>query len=199
VRQYLTQALAWVASLGPFGPVAFILLYILACVAMLPASLLTLGAGALFGLVRGFLIVSLASTLGATAAFLIGRTLARRWVASKIAANPRFAAIDAAVAQQGAKIVFLLRLSPILPFNLLNYALSLTQVSLRDYVLASWIGMMPGTILYVYLGSLAGDLAGLGPQKNPAQRALFILGLAATVLAAVLITRAAKKALNERL
>ena len=198
----MADALAWISGLGPWGPAAFILYYALACLAFLPASLLTLGAGVLFGVVKGSLLVSAASTLGATLSFLAGRTLARNWVARKIAGHARFAAVDAAIAREGGKIVFLARLSPIFPFNLLNYALGLTKVSLRDYILASWVGMMPGTVMYVYLGSLAGDLAGLGEarqQRGPAQWALLATGLAATIAATVIATRIAKKALNKQL
>ncbi len=155
----LRQALDLIAGLGPWGPVMFVLLYIVATVFFLPGSILTLGAGFVFGVIKGAILVSIAATLGATAAFLVGRYLARDWVAKKIEGNVRFKAIDEAVAREGWKIVGLTRLSPVFPFNLLNYAFGLTRVSLRDYFFASWIGMMPGTLMYVYLGSLAGDLA----------------------------------------
>ena len=160
---------------------AFIVLYILATVLFLPGSILTLGAGLLFGLVLGFVYVSIASTLGATAAFLTGRYLARDWVARKIEGNTTFRAIDDAVAEGGWRIVGLTRLSPIFPFNMLNYAFGLTQVSLRDYFFASWIGMMPGTVMYVYLGSLAGSLAALGSgarARTPGEWTLYAVGLA---------------------
>src|ERR1019366_4448940 len=143
---WLTNALDWIAGLGALAPVAFIAIYIAACVAFVPGSILTIGAGVIFGVVRGSIYVSIAATLGATAAFLVGRYLARDWVAAKIAGNARFAAIDAAVAKEGWKIVGLCRLSPAFPFNLLNYAFGLTQVSLKDYFFASWLGMLPGTV-----------------------------------------------------
>jgi len=117
----------------------------------LSGSALTLGAGILFGVLRGSIIVSIAATLGATAAFLIARYVAREWVARKIAAHPKFAAVDQAVASEGWKMVGLIRLSPIFPFSLMNYAFGLTRVSLRDYFFASWIGMLPGTVMYVPL------------------------------------------------
>ena len=158
----LRQALDGIAGLGPWGPVIFVLLYIAATVLFLPGSILTLGAGFVFGVVRGAIVVSISATLGATAAFLIGRYLARDWVSKKIEGNVKFKLIDEAVAREGWKIVGLTRLSPVFPFNLLNYAFGLTRVSLRDYFFASWIGMMPGTVMYVYLGSLAGDLASVG-------------------------------------
>ena len=144
VPDLLRRSLDWVAGLGPTGVIAFVVIYILACVFMLPGSVLTLGAGAVFGVVKGSAICSVAATLGATAAFLVGRYLARDRVARMIEGNERFRAIDEAVGREGWKIVGLTRLSPVFPFNLLNYAYGITRVSLRDYFLASWIGMLPG-------------------------------------------------------
>jgi len=197
----LRAALDWIRDLGPWGPAIFLLLYIAATVLLLPGSVLTLGAGAVFGLVKGAVLVSIAATLGATAAFLVGRYLAREWVAAKVEQYPRFATIDRAVAREGWKIVGLTRLSPVFPFNLLNYAFGLTRVSLRDYFFASWIGMMPGTVMYVYVGSLAGDLATLGAgsrARSPAEWALYGVGLLATVAVTVYITRLARQALARR-
>jgi uncharacterized membrane protein YdjX (TVP38/TMEM64 family) len=198
VQELLRRSLDWVAGLGSAGVLAFVAIYILACVFMLPGSVLTLGAGAVFGVVKGSVIVSVASTLGATAAFLVGRHLARDRVARMIEGNERFKAIDEAVGREGWKIVGLTRLSPAFPFNLLNYAYGITTVSLRDYFFASWIGMLPGTVMYVYLGSLAGSLATLGGQgggRTPAQWALYVVGLLATVAVTVYVTRIARAAL----
>ena len=202
LRDLLVSSLEWIEGLGVWGPIMFILIYVAACVLFIPGSLLTLGAGVLFGVVRGSIYVSIASTIGATACFLIGRYLARDAISKRTAGNPKFAAIDEAVAKEGWKIVGLTRLSPVFPFNLLNYGFGLTRVSLRDYVLASWIGMMPGTVMYVYLGSLAGDLATLGagdaPPKSGAEWAIQLIGFAATVAVTVYVTRIAKRALAER-
>jgi len=148
--------------------------------------------------VKGSMMVSIASTLGATCAFLVGRYFVRGWVSKKIEGNVKFKSIDEAVAKEGWKIVGLTRLSPIFPFNLLNYAFGLTKVSLRDYFLASWVGMIPGTIMYVYIGSLAGSLATVGTgdrARTPAEWALYVVGLIATVAVSVYVTRIAKKAL----
>lgn len=197
----LRAALSWIAGHGLLGALVYALLYILACVLFIPGSLITLGAGAIYGVVKGTALVSISSTLGATAAFLVGRFLAREWVARKVAGNPKFAAIDRAVAREGWKIVGLVRLSPVFPFNLLNYALGLTGVSLRHYFFASWIGMFPGTVLYVYLGSLAGDLARLGAgerSRTPAEWAFFLVGLAATVAVTLFVTRLARRALQDK-
>lgn len=199
MKKALAAALAWTAAAGPAGWAAYVGLYVLACVAFLPGSVLTLGAGAAFGLWTGFLLVSAGSTLGACASFLVGRYFLRDWVSKKLQAVPVFAAIAAAVGQEGGKVVFLTRLSPVLPFNLLNYGYGLTGVGLGEYALASWLGMMPGTFLYVYLGAAAGAAARGGARaRTPAEWALYAAGLAATALAAWLVGRAAKRALDGR-
>src|SRR6059058_6055057 len=154
VQDLLKSALDWIGKLGPWGPVIFVGLYVVATVLFVPGSVLTLGAGAVFGVVLGSVFVSISATLGATAAFLVGRYLARDAIARKIVKNEKFATIDRAVADEGWKIVLLTRLSPVFPFTLLNYAFGLTRVKLSHYVLASWLGMIPGTVMYVYLGSL---------------------------------------------
>lgn len=198
----LREALEWVQQLGWVGAVVFIALYVLACVLFLPGSILTLGAGVVFGVVKGSIIVSVASTLGATVAFLVGRYLARDWINSKIEGNAKFRAIDEAIGHEGWRIVGLTRLSPVFPFNLLNYAFGVTRVPLGQYILASWIGMIPGTVMYVYLGSVAGSLATLGsdsgtPARTPGQWALLAVGLLATVAVTVYVTRMARRALSK--
>jgi uncharacterized membrane protein YdjX (TVP38/TMEM64 family) len=201
IQELFQVALAWISDLGPWGPVFFIVLYILATVLFLPGLIPTMAAGLLFGVLQGTLLVSISSISGATLAFLIGRYLARDWVAGKIQGNSKFEAIDVAVAQEGWKIVGLTRLSPVFPFNLLNYTFGLTQVSLKDYFLASWIGMLPGTLMYVYIGSLAGDLATLGSgerSRTPAEWALYGVGLIATVVLTLYITRIAQRALSRK-
>jgi uncharacterized membrane protein YdjX (TVP38/TMEM64 family) len=197
---HLPAFAAWVRDGGAWAPVLFVAGYALATVAMVPGSLLTLAAGALFGVARGVVYVLAAATLGASLAFLVSRHLARPAVERRLAADPRFAAIDRAVARRGGRIVFLLRLSPLLPFNLLNYALGLTRVRFRDYLLAS-AGMLPGTLLYVYTGRVVGDLAALAAgaplPRGPAHWALLAVGLAATGAATFWITRIARAALRE--
>jgi uncharacterized membrane protein YdjX (TVP38/TMEM64 family) len=199
-QEWLRNALQWIDSLGAVGAIAFILLYIIATVAFLPGSILTLGAGVVFGVVLGSFYVFIGATLGATAAFLVGRYVARGWVAKKIEGNKKFRAIDEAVGREGLKIVLLTRLSPIFPFNLLNYAYGITGVSLKDYVIGS-VGMIPGTIMYVYIGSLAGSLATIGTEAQPAnptvQWAIRIIGFIATVAVTLYVTKVARKALEE--
>jgi uncharacterized membrane protein YdjX (TVP38/TMEM64 family) len=196
----LRAALDWITGLGPWGLIVFVVLYVTAAVLLLPAFVLTLGAGAVFGLVRGFVAVWVGATLGALAAFLIGRYFARGWVARRIEANPRFAAIDEAVAREGWKIVGLTRMSPAFPYVVLNYAFSLTRVSVRDFVLATAAGMIPGIAMYVYIGSLAGTLAGAGERvRTPAEWTLYGVGLLATVAVTVYVTRLARAALDRRI
>jgi uncharacterized membrane protein YdjX (TVP38/TMEM64 family) len=199
-QEWLIQALQWIDNLGAIGAIAFILLYIIATVAFLPGSIVTLGAGVVFGVVLGSVYVFIGATIGSTFAFLIGRYLARGWIAQKIEGNQKFKAVDRAVGKEGLKIVLLTRLSPIFPFNLLNYAYGITGVSLRDYILGS-LGMIPGTIMYVYIGSLAGNLATIGtetPEVNPiAQWTIRIVGFIATVAITLYVTKIARKALDE--
>ncbi len=191
---------AWVEGLGVLGPIVFVVGYALAVVAVAPASALTLAAGAVFGIGEGTLYVFIAALLGSTLAFLVARYAARPLVERRLAGNRKFAAIDRAIGEQGRRIVFLLRLSPVIPFNLLNYALGLTRVRLGDYALAGF-GMLPGTLLYVYLGAVAGQAAavagGAEPARSTAEYAFTAVGLLATVLVTVTVTRIARRALDE--
>ena len=193
------QFAEYINSLGAIGAVVFVLGYVLACIAFVPASILTLAAGAIFGLAKGIALVFVAAMLGATAAFLIARYVARRAIEKRVGGNPRFAALDAAIGAQGRRIVFLLRLSPLFPFSLLNYALGLTRVTFADYVIGS-VGMLPGTVLYVYYGRLVGDVAalagGVQAPKDAGYYAVLILGLVATVVVTTIVTRAARAALQ---
>jgi uncharacterized membrane protein YdjX (TVP38/TMEM64 family) len=196
---YIPVFQAWVEGLGAFGPIAFILGYAVAVVAFIPGSALTLAAGTIFGVAKGTALVFVAALLGSTGAFLVARHLARAAIEKRIAGDARFAAIDGAIGTQGRKIVFLLRLSPIFPFNLLNYGLGLTRVRLFDYVIAG-VGMLPGSLLYVYLGSAAGEAlaaAGGARVRSPAEWALFAVGLAATVAVTFTVTRIARRALRD--
>lgn len=195
IKSIVGETLEWIKGLGPAGAMFYVLLYVLVCVFVLPGSILTLGAGAIYGLPLGFALTSVGSTLGAAAAFIIGRYFARDAVVKKIEGNATFEAIDEAVAQQGWRIVFLTRLTPALPFNLQNYGYGLTNIPFFHYVLASWLGMMPATVLYVYLGMLGGDVA--KEETTAGEWALYTVGLIATIVVTVFITRIAQKALRE--
>jgi uncharacterized membrane protein YdjX (TVP38/TMEM64 family) len=193
----VAEAARRIQGLGAWAPLAFVAAYAVAAVALIPGSVLTLAGGAIFGLVRGTLFVFAGATLGACGAFLVARYLARGAVERKLAAYPRFAAIDRAVAREGRKIVFLLR-----PFSLLNYALGLTRVRFADFAVAS-LGMLPGTILYVYYGKVLGDVArvaaGAGAPRDAGYWTVLGLGLLATVAVTFVVTRTAKKALTEEI
>jgi uncharacterized membrane protein YdjX (TVP38/TMEM64 family) len=191
---------AWVQAQGALGPAVFVAGYAAAVVAFVPGSILTLAAGAIFGLGWGTLYVLVAATLGSALAFLVARYVARGAVEQRLAGNPKLAAIDRAIGAEGRKIVLLLRLSPAFPFNVLNYALGLTRVRFADYLIAS-VGMLPGTLLYVYSGKLAGDVAalagGAAPARGAGYYALLAVGLAATLLVTILVTRTARRALAQ--
>jgi uncharacterized membrane protein YdjX (TVP38/TMEM64 family) len=188
-----------IEELGAWGPVAFIAAYVVATVAFLPGALLTLVAGAIFGLWRGVAIVFTGAVLGSSAAFAIARRLARRRVARWLERDPRTAAIGAAVGARGRTVVLLLRLSPVFPYNALNYALGLSPVRYRDFLIGS-VGMLPGTFLYTYYGKVIGDVAavaaGVGPRRGPEYYAFLAVGLAATIAVTLIITRAAQAALR---
>ena len=196
------QLVEGIREAGILGVVVYAVAYVAAALLLLPGSLLTLGAGFAYGPLYGTLLVSPVSVAAASAAFLLGRTVARPWIQKRVETDPRFSTIDAAIGRNGFKIVSLLRLSPVFPFNLLNYALGLTKVGLRDFVLGSFVGMLPGTILYVYLGSLVTSVSALSTSPEAGgtlRQVLYWAGLAATVLVTVYVTRIARRALNEEL
>lgn len=189
---------SWVEGLGYLGFIVYAGAYIGATVLFIPGSLLTLGAGFIFGVVKGSVIVSIGSVIGAAFAFLISRYLARERIEKRFGQNSKFKAIDSAIGKEGGKIILLLRLTPLLPFNLSNYLYGLTAVRFWHYVLASWIGMMPATVLYVYIGSLgktAAEAATGGMDSG--KLALNIVAFLATVAVTFYVTRIARKALKE--
>lgn len=194
----LRQALqTWLNGLGFWGPVVFVGLYIFATVCLLPGSILTLVAGAIFGLGLGLAAVSIGSTVGAACAFLIGRYLARAKVERLAAAYPTFKAVDDAISEGGWKVVAMLRLSPAIPFNVQNYLYGLTDIRFWPCVLTSWIAMLPGTFLYIYLGHLA-NTAVSEQEKPVGQWILLGVGLLATIAVTVYITRLARQKLKTR-
>jgi len=199
LHPYLVRFALWIEQLGVWGPVVFIAGYAIGTVAFIPGALLTLAGGAVFGLTEGTVYVFLGETLGGAAAFLLSRRLGRRAFEHRLARNPRFRAIDRAIAGEGLKIVFLLRLAPIFPFCFLNYALGLTEIRFRDYLLAS-LGMLPGTVAYVYYGKLVGDVAalahGVPMTAGVVSYTLSAVGLIATVLVTVTVARMARSALE---
>lgn len=198
VRAWFGELQGWIATLGAVGPVVLAVIYVLATVLLAPGSVLTLMAGALFGLWIGSLTVLVGANLGALCSFLLARTQLREKVAKWAEANPKFAALDQAIGQAGFKMVFLSRLSPAFPFVLLNYLLGLTKVRTGAYVLANLLGMLPGTFLYVYIGAVAGEaLNGTPDNSGPFRKILTVVGLFATIGVVVLVTRLARRALAQ--
>jgi uncharacterized membrane protein YdjX (TVP38/TMEM64 family) len=202
IASWTTRLAEQARGTGATGVAVFVVAYVLSTVALLPGSILTLAAGFVYGPVWGLAVASPASVAGATCAYLLGRTLLRDWAARKLGASARARAIDAAIEREGFKLVLLLRLSPLFPFNLLNYVLSLTRVRPGTYILASFIGMLPATAMYVYLGSLAPAAAGLSSASRgggATRTTLYVVGLLATVAVVAIGTRAARRALDVQL
>lgn len=202
VRDWLAAGILWIDTHQSLAWAIFILAYALTPVLLIPGTILTLAAGFAFGLPMGVPLVSVGSLLGAVNAFLVGRFFARGWVIQHLAKAPRFNALNDATRHRGFVIVLLTRLSPLIPFNVLNYVLGLTKVRLKDYCLASWIGMLPANIVYTYTGSVAKDIVAITSgnfERSTADYALFLMGLAFTIVLILFITRKATRTLKKRL
>jgi uncharacterized membrane protein YdjX (TVP38/TMEM64 family) len=198
---WLGALLVRVGELGPWGPILFVLLYIVAAVTMAPAFLLSVAAGALFGVWKGSLLVFVSATMGATAAYAVAHRVAGTRLMKWLLRDRRVTAVRKAVAHEGAWVQFLLRLSPIVPYVLLNYALGLSRVRLRDFLLACF-GMIPTIVMYAYYGRVVGDVAklaaGVAPPRGEEYYVLLVVGLIATVVATMAITRAARRAIEHQ-
>jgi uncharacterized membrane protein YdjX (TVP38/TMEM64 family) len=202
VREWTVALADRLRGAGVQGALIFVAVYVVAEIALVPGSLLTMVAGFAYGPIVGLLVASPASVLAATIAFLLGRTVLRDWIRKKIAASPKARAFDRAIEKNSFKLILLLRLSPLIPFNVLNYALGLSDAHIGRFVVASFVGMLPGTWMYVYLGSAATTAIGLvdaSRRRGPQRLALTIAGLAATVIVIVLVARSARRALEEEL
>jgi uncharacterized membrane protein YdjX (TVP38/TMEM64 family) len=196
VASWTKELEGWISGLGAAGYAAFYGVYVVGALLFVPGSALTVAAGFLFGLARGTAIVSAAATSAAGLAFLIARHAARDRVEARARKDPRFASIDKAIGERGWKIVALLRLSPAVPFSLGNYFYGLTAIRFWPYLLTSWLAMLPGTVLYVYLGA-AGKAAARGEGRTGLENAYLAVGLAATVAVTVYLTRVARRALGK--
>ena len=194
MQELLRSFQGWVTGLGPLGWVLYALVYAVCCVLFVPGSILTLGAGALYGLWTGTAIVLAGATLGATLSFLLAKSVLRKKIERMTAGNAKFTALDRAIAKEGAKIVFLIRLSPVFPFTYINYAFGLTGVRTAPYVLASFVGMIPGTFAYVYLGSAAAGAA--SGEANTTKKIVQIVGAAVAFAVTIFVARIATKAIR---
>ncbi|CAA7388730.1 unnamed protein product [Spirodela intermedia] len=203
VEKILKDFLIWInENLGPWGPLVLAIAYIPLTILAVPASILTLGGGYLFGLPMGFVADSLGATIGATAAFILGRTIGKSYVLSKLKDYPKFQAVAIAIQRSGFKIVLLLRLVPLLPFNMLNYLLSVTPIGIGEYMMASWLGMMPITLALVYIGTTLKDLSDVTHGWSEFSTTRWIIIIAGLVVSAVLmvcVTKVAKAALEKAL
>lgn len=197
-RDLFSALESWISSLGMWGPVVLTLAYIVATIFLVPGTILTLVAGALFGLTAGTITVSIGSTFGASACFLIARYVARDRVAEWVQQYPRFRAIDRAIEEGGWKIVALLRLSPAIPFNVQNYLYGLTLIRFWPYVIASWLAMLPGTFLYVYLGHVTQSALGADRTRTPGEWIMLGIGLLATLVVSVYVTRLARSKIDQQ-
>jgi uncharacterized membrane protein YdjX (TVP38/TMEM64 family) len=196
---YLLGTLRHARAFGAAAPVAFIIIHAFGVAAFVPATIFAVAGGALFGFSRGMAYSIVGGGVGAIGAFLLGRHVLRNVFARRFAESPQLVAIDRAVAADGMRILFLLRLSPIMPFNLLNYAFGVSTVRLRDFALAL-VGMLPGTVVAAYAGQVAGEALALAGQTQPVWSSSYMLalivGLLATIVAAIVLARTARRALR---
>ncbi len=202
VHQYLESFLQWIVRLGPWAPVFLVALDVVVCLLCLPGSAVTLVAGFLWGTAGGSVVASLGATLGATAAFLVSRLMLRGWIERRLAGHPAISAIDRAIGSQGFRVVLLVRLCSLLPYDLMSYALGLTKVSLRRYLLGTWLGRLPEIVFWAYIGSTAKSWADAFAGKvhvGIGGRIFLGLGIAAMIAAMFIVTKIARKALREAL
>ena len=195
VGDWIERFQHWVKDLGPIGYVVYVLAYVIVCVTFLPASPMTIGAGAIFGFVEGAIVVIIGATLGATASFLLGRTIMRRRIEAMAANNAKFRALDRAIAREGGKIVFLVRLAPIFPFAYINFAFGLTGVRTLPYVVATFLGIIPVTLAFVYVADAATRTA--TTDMDSTRLIINIAGVVIAILVTAFVTRLALRAIRK--
>jgi uncharacterized membrane protein YdjX (TVP38/TMEM64 family) len=198
----IVHAMEAIQQAGWLGLLLFIGLYAAACLCFIPGSILTLAAGAVYGFWEGTLLVLAGNGLGALLSLLITRYLLRDWAKKQFAKNPRMRAIEEAVAHDGWRIVLLTRLSPIMPYSLINYSLGLTRLSATRFLLATELGAIPSTCIYVYIGTLIGDLAKIGPDlrhHRPLEWTIQGAGLVLTIMITIYVTHIASQSLKKRM
>lgn len=191
VAVWIEQFKAWVQQAGPVGYALYVLAYIICCVFFIPAIALTLGAGAIFGFAKGAAVVIVGATLGATAAFLLARTVMRHRIESMTSNNAKFRALDRAITREGMKIMWLVRLSGFPPFTWVNYAFGLTGIRLGPYILTTFFGIIPGTLAFTYAGA-----AGAAAVTGSGNRIALIATAVGAILVSVFIARVALKAIK---
>jgi len=189
ISEWLQHFQTYVRGLGALGYVVYIAVYAVCVVAFIPASILTLGAGAIFGFAGGTIVVVIGATIGATLAFLLARTVMRKRIAKMTESNKKFRALDQAIASEGMKIVFLVRLAVVFPFTWVNYAFGLTAIPLWRYILATFLGIIPATAAFVFASSAA-TKAATGGTSN-ITKIVYIAGGIVAIIVSVLIGRIA--------
>jgi uncharacterized membrane protein YdjX (TVP38/TMEM64 family) len=198
---WLAPVVLELSELGLWGTILFILIYVAAAVTLAPAFFLTVAAGAMFGVWRGSLIVFVGASLGASAVYILGQPMSRSRLMARVTRDRRVAAVRDAVRGEGAWVMFLLRLSPLVPYNMLNYALALSGVRYWDFLIAL-VGMIPAIVMYTYYGKVVGDVAalaaGVAPPRGPEYYALLAIGLVAIIVSTTMITRAARRAIERQ-
>ena len=204
LEQALTSLLQWVDSLGTLGAIAFVAIYIIATTICIPGSIMALAGGALFGKLMGTILVFVSGFLGACCAFGLGRYLLSDWVKKQLEKNSYLKAVNRLVVTEGWKIACLLHLSPIVPFNLLNYVLGTSEITYPNFLLATSVGILPGVILYVFLGSTIGDLTMVMMGKSDSanstiQWVISAIGILATVALTIYLAKIARQHITNKL
>lgn len=193
--EWIASFQAWVREVGPIGYVVYVLVYVVFCVLGIPASPLTIGAGAIFGFVNGSIVVIVGATIGATLSFILARTVMRKRIEGMTSTNAKFRALDRAITREGGRIVFLVRLAPVFPFAYVNFAFGLTGVRLLPYVVATFFGIMPVTLAFVYISATA--TAAASSDMSSLRLWINIAGGVLAVLATAFVTRVATRAIRK--
>lgn len=192
--EWITSFRIWVKELGTLGWIISIFGYALAAFLLIPGALLTITMGIAYGL-WGFPIVVIGATIGAGLSFLAGRYLLSGQVDKALGHRPIYKALNEAIKEEGWKVVGLMRFSPAVPFSLQNWLFGVTKVGFFPYILATFFGIMPGTLLYVWIGSIGGSVAGSG-DTSTAKIAFLVIGILATLAVTILIGKKAKAKLQ---
>jgi uncharacterized membrane protein YdjX (TVP38/TMEM64 family) len=198
---WLARLVLDLQDLGPWAPFVFVIIYVVGAVFLAPSFFLTVAAGAMFGIWQASIVVFVGASLGASAVYALASPLARsRWL-DRLTRDPRVAAVRAAIVNDALWLTFLMRLSPVIPYNILNYALALSGVRYRDYAIG-FLGMIPAILMYTYYGKVVGDVAalaaGVAPPRGPEYYGLMAVGLVTIVVSTAMITRAARRAIEKQ-
>lgn len=201
VARGFVAAARWMRSQGALGIAIFAAVYIVATLLFLPHSATTIPAGFAWGFWGGLGICVPVSFASAWIAFFLARHVMRERVERRYKDNEKFHAIDQAVQQRGLLVIILIRIAPLLPFAAINYLLAMTAVSRRDYLVGSAVGMLPFTLLYVYLGQAATDVVALLEGKETSHWSIWglAIGVVAAIVVSVIIQRLAHRALEGKL